>query len=153
MTPEEIYRRLSQGGTYSLPFLVHFSSPQTGDLYLVNNPEDVEYQGTVYTASNFTYSRPKTSGGKLTGGELAISALGNPLTQFILEGDQRLQCEVTGILEDSGDVSPIACWHHRYGTASITNGMQITFTFSNDDRLDMVFPPYMFDQDNNRGNA
>ena len=153
MTADQIYRTLARGGTYSLPYLVHFHHDEVGDLYLVNNTEDVEYDGHVYKAGNFTYSRPKNSGGVLTGGELSVTAIGNSLIEFVQLGDFLMTVDVTGILAENGEVSPIGCWHHQYGTVTITNGMQITCSFSNDDRLEMNFPPYMFDQDNNRGNS
>ena len=42
---------------------------------------------------------------------------------------------------------------HQYGSVTITEEMKINITFTNDDRLGMAFPPYVFDSDNNRGNA
>ena len=44
-------------------------------------------------------------------------------------------------------------FHHQYGTMSVNSSMDLIINFSNDDRPTMVFPPNVFDAENNPGNS
>ena len=57
-----VYKQLTEGGGYNLPFLVHLSNPEnTLNIFLINDNQDMVYKGVVYSASSFTYT-PNTNG-------------------------------------------------------------------------------------------
>ena len=152
MTESEIYNALYRGGAFSLPYLIEMRHPSYGSLYFVNNNEDVTYNGNIYKASAFKYTRPKTAGGILQNGSLEISAIGNDAIDIIESSDELFTVTAVGVIND-GNITPIKSFKHQYGSATTDEQMKLTITFTNDDRLNMVFPPYVFDADNNRGNA
>lgn len=153
MTAGQLFNALSKGGAFSLPYLITLHHPRFGAFHCVNNNEDVSYNGITYTASAFKYSRPKTIGGVLQNGALEITGIQNLVIDMVESSDELFTVTVVGVLEKSGDITPVKYFHHQYGTVTVDTAMKITFTFTNDDRLDMNFPPYIFDSDNNRGNA
>lgn len=152
MTQNEVFNALSNGGSFALPYLIRMQHPDFGALYFVNNNEDVTYKNNVYKASAFKYTRPQTVGGVLKKGQLQITAIGNSVIEIIDTSDELFTVDAVGVIDD-GEVTPIKSFRHQYGSVSTDESMKITITFSNDDRLDMTFPPYVFDTDNNRGNA
>ena len=152
MTSNEIYNNLFQGGAFSLPYLIRMYHPNYGALYFVNNNEDIVYNGNTYHASSFKYTKPKTIGGVLQNGSLEITAIDNEAIDIIDSSDELFEVRAVGVIND-GNVTPIKTFKHQYGSATTDEQMKITITFTNDDRLGMVFPPYVFDADNNRGNA
>ena len=153
MTQDEIFNALSNGGAFSLPYLIKLYHPSYGALYYVNNNEDITYNGITYTASSFKYTRPQVMGGVLKNGTLEISAINNDVIDIIEKSDELFTLTATGVLNKNGSISPIKVFKQQYGTATTDERMRVVITFTNDDRLDMQFPPYVFDADNNRGNA
>ena len=153
MTQDEIFNALSSGGAYSLPYLIEMYHPDYGTLYFVNNNEDIVYGGHTYHASGLKYTRPRTIGGVLKNGSLEITAIDNSVIDIIEESDELFTVTAVGVIESNGDITPIKSFKHQYGSASTDETMKINITFTNDDRLGMAFPPYVFDADNNRGNA
>lgn len=152
MTQSEIYNRLYRGGAFALPFLIRITVDGNA-FYYVNNNEDVTYDGNVYEATTFEYTRPKSAGGYMDGGQLAITSIDNDILGIIDNAENTLQVDVIGVIDERGEVSPVSVYHHKYCTATINADMSVTLAFEPDDRLDMQFPPYIFDKDNNRGNA
>lgn len=153
MTENEVFNALHRGGAYSLPYLIRMYHPTHGALYFVNNNESVTYNGVTYNASTFKYTKPQTMGGVLKSGSLEITAINNDVIDIIEKSDELFEVRAVGVLDKSGDVTPIKIFNHQYGTAVTDEQMRIVITFTNDDRLEMSFPPYVFDSDNNRGNA
>lgn len=153
MTQNELFNALHRGGPYSLPYLIRMHHPQYGALHFVNNNESIEYEGVTYTASGFKYTKPKTIGGVLKNGSLEITAIDNAVLDIIEQSDELFEVTAVGVLDEAGEITPIKMFRHQYGTVSITEDMRVQISFTNDDRLEMVFPPYVFDADNNRGNA
>lgn len=153
MTQNEVFNALATGGAFSLPYLIKLYHPDYGALYYVNNNEDVVFNGNTYHASSFKYTRPHTIGGVLKNGTLEITAIDNLVIDIIDQSDELFELTAVGVLEQNGDVTPISYFKHQYGSASIDESMNVSITFTNDDRLDMSFPPYVFDADNNPGNA
>lgn len=151
MTRTQLYKTLMEGGKYSLPFLIRLYQVGYTPLYYVNNNEDVVFGGNTYKAATFKYTRPKQKNGVLQSGSLEITSM-NEVLDLIDVCDELLQVQVVGVLYD-GEVTPIKIYHHQYGTLTSDNEMKVTINFTNDDRLGMVFPPYVFDTDNNRGNS
>lgn len=153
MTQNEIFNALASGGAYSLPYLIKLHHPDVGALYFVNNNEDVVYDGITYHASGFKYTKPKTIGGVLKNGSLEITAIDNSVIDLIEESDELFTVTAVGIIDAGGTITPMKSFKHQYGSVTVTEEMKINITFTNDDRLGMAFPPYVFDSDNNRGNA
>ena len=153
MTAQEFYAKLSHSGTYALKYLAKVHDESIGTLCLTNNNEAVTYGGDTYLPASFSYSRPQVKGGTLQGGELTISLIGNTLPELFMMGDYLMTIDMTGILLENGEVSPWRMFHHQYGTMSVNSNMELVISFSNDDRPTMVFPPNVFDAENNPGNS
>ena len=152
MTDNEIYSSFIHGGKFTLPWLITLSHDEAGTIRLVNNNEDVVYDGNTYTASTFDYQRPENVGGGLTGGTLAITGCDNSVIDFFEAADETFTFQAVGCLVD-GSVQAVKFYKQQYATVGISSDMEISIEFSGDDRLEMVFPPYVFDSENNRGNA
>lgn len=153
MTQDEVFNALQRGGAFSLPYLIKMYHPDYGALYYVNNNENVIYDGVTFLASAFKYTPPKTAGGVLQNGTLEITAIDNNVIDIIDQSDELFEITALGVLNQDGTVTPIKMYKHQYGSATTDEEMKIVISFTNDDRLDMQFPPYIFDSDNNRGNA
>lgn len=152
MTTNELYAAFIHGGSFALPWLITLSHDTAGTIRLVNNNEDVEYDGETYMASTFDYSRPTAVGGVLNGGVLSVTAVDTGLVEFFDEADESFTFQAVGVYVD-GEVTPVTVYAQKYATVAISGEAEITIEFAGDDRLDMVFPPYVFDAENNRGNA
>ena len=153
MTQDEVFNALQTGGAFSLPYLIKMYHPNYGALYFVNNNEDVTYNGNTFLASAFKYTPPQTVGGVLRNGTLEITAIDNNVIDIIDKSDELFQITAIGVLNDDGTVTAMKMYKHQYGSATTNEEMKVVISFTNDDRLEMVFPPYVFDSDNNRGNA
>lgn len=153
MTQDEVFNALQRGGAFSLPYLIKMYHPDYESLYFVNNNENVTFDGNTYASSTFKYTPPKTVGGVLKNGTLEITAIDNSVIDIIDASDELFTITAVGVLNSDGSVTAIKLFKHQYGTATTDESMKIVITFTNDDRLEMVFPPYVFDSDNNRGNA
>lgn len=152
MTEKEIYRALIRGGRFALPYLVTLCHETAGAVHLVNNNEDVTYNGITYKASSFEYQRPSFVGGVLDGGMLSVTGIDTDVINFFENADETFLFYAVGVLVD-GEVVPLKQYKQMYAEVSIDSSLAVTVEFSGDDRMDMVFPPYVFDADNNRGNA
>lgn len=152
MTDNEIFYKLFNGGNHSLPYLIEFKlNDAEGTVYrFVNNNQNIVYEGKTFIASTFEYSRPNIDG---SGGSLTISGADNNLIEFIEQADHRWSLSVVGVIAEAGNIQPINQFVHFFGTVSYSDNMELEFELGSDDRLDMTFPPYMFDTDNNLGNA
>lgn len=153
MTQDEVFNALQQGGAYSLPYLIQMYHPDFGSLYFVNNNENISYNSHTFLASTFKYTPPQTIGGVLKSGQLEITAIDNSVIDIIDQSDELFEITAVGVLNDDGTITAIKMYKHQYGSATITEDMRIVIAFTNDDRLELAFPPYIFDSDNNRGNA
>ena len=153
MNENQIYNALQRGGAFALPYLLKMEHPQSGALYFVNNTDDVTLNGVTYKASSFEYTAPQTIGGVLKNGQLEITAIDNAVIDLIDTSDELFKVTATGVLNSDGTVTAFKSYRHQYGTATISEEMKIIISFSNDDRMEMSFPPYVFDADNNSGNA
>ncbi len=152
MTSGEIYSRLSHGGGYALPYLFRFHHDEVGTLLLAGNNEAVTYGGETYLPANIQYTRPKNTGGRLQNASIKASLIGNTLNEMFAAGDYLMTVEVVGVIAENGEVTPYRMFRHRYGDMTVS-GMELTISFVPDDRMEMAFPPDIFDADNNRGNA
>lgn len=153
MTERDIYDALDKGGSFSLPYLVQFIAPGYETIYLVNNNEDIVYLGNTYKAAAFKYTPPKVKGGVVQGGSLDVSVADNSLSAWADLATHTMSVNAVGILKNGTDVEPLSFYRHQYGSVTINNGYQMQMSFTNDDRLSMTFPPVVFDNENNPGNA
>lgn len=153
MTQDEVFNALQTGGAFSLPYLIKMYHPDYGALYFVNNNEDVTYNGNTFLASAFKYTPPQTIGGILRNGSLEITAIDNEVIDIIDKSDELFEITAIGVLNSDGTITAFKMYKHQYGSATTNEEMKVVISFTNDDRLEMVFPPYVFDSDNNRGNA
>ena len=141
-----IYRQLAEGGGYNLPFLVHLSSPDNAThIYLINDNQDMTYNGHLYAASNFTYSPNKTGDSTLS-----IEIVEHDEIIDLLEENEYFNVEVIGIFNGE-KVEAIGQYKHRYGEGT-WNGSKLEMKLNKDDRGSMTFPALIFNSYNNRGN-
>lgn len=140
-----VFKELSQGGGYSLPYLLHIRDAR-GDIYLVNDTKDLTYEGITYKASTFNYS---PSDGGEAGLEVELQDAGSGIIN-VLESNYALDVSVTGLFLEGGDVFEIKRWTHRYGTAT-WDGKGLKINFNSEDRMGMTFPGLIFNSYNNRG--
>lgn len=150
MNDYEIFDMLFNGGNYSMPYLVKFHCDGVGTIMLVNNNEAVKYANETYRPSTFDYTRPDNEG---RGGKLTITGIDNQLVEFVENANHRWFLQVVGVITKDGDVEPIGYWKHFHGNVKYGVEQKLEFDLEGDDRLDMMFCPYKFDTDNNRGNA
>lgn len=153
MSIDEIFNALFNGGSFSLPYLIKLFHPDYGALYYINDVDDLEYNGNLYKASSFKYTKPQTIGGVLKNGSLEITAIDNNVIDIIEVSNELFTVSVIGAIDDNGAVTPMKFYKHQYCTVNTDEQMKIKITFTNDDRPDMVFPPDVFDNNNNIGNA
>lgn len=151
MTEAQIFEKLYNGGNYSLPYLIKFEHETAGVIRLVNNNVSIEFEGEIYEASTFDYTPPNNDG---TGASLKINSNPgeNDLFEFIENSDDKYILSVVGLIVDN-EAQPIRAYKHFHGVANIDEKGAIEFELEDDDRLNMTFPPYVYDTDNNRGNA
>ncbi len=141
-----IYRQLAEGGGYNLPFLVHLSSPDNAThVYLINDNQDLTYNGHTYSASNFTYT-PNTSGDSTFNVELVE----HDEIIDLLEENEYFNVEVVGVFNGE-EVEEIGQFRHKYGEGT-WDGAKLEMKLNKDDRGGMTFPALIFNSYNNRGN-
>ena len=145
-------RLIQQGGGYSLPYLIRLHS-EDGEFSMcfVNDVSDVEYDGETYSAGSFSYVPNASESGFDGGGKLEITVHGNTVINLV-ETKRTVFLEVTGVINDDGEIEPVATFRHHYGSVSVDRS-KASFTFEKDDRLSMSFPSMIFSTSNNRGNS
>ena len=130
----------------NLPFLVHLSSPDNAThIYLINDNQDMTYNGHTYSASNFTYS-PNTSGDST----LNVELVQHDEIIELLEDCEYFKVEVIGIFNGE-EVEEIGQYRHKYGEGT-WDGAKLEMKLNKDDRGGMTFPALIFNSYNNRGN-
>ena len=141
-----LYKRLSEGGGFNLPYLIHLSSPdKTIDVYLINDNQGLIYKGHKYTASSFSYI--PTPDGEAT---FSIEIVEHDEIIELLEDNHYFKVDVIGVFNGE-QVEPIAVYHHKYGEGT-WDGAKLEMKLQKDDRGSMTFPALIFNSYNNRGN-
>ena len=142
-----LWRKLSQGGGYSLPYLVKIAAPDgSGAICLINDSISLEHNGETYRPSNFEYTPNDTGEGSFS---IEIAETDGIID--LLENYYELNIEVVGVL-NGDEVEEIASWKHKWGTAT-WDGKSLEVALDQDDRLEMTFPALLFNSYNNRGNT
>ena len=141
-----VYKQLTEGGGYNLPFLVRLSNPEnTLNIFLINDNQDMVYKGIVYSASSFTYTQ-NTNGD----GSFSVELVEHNTIIDMLEDNYYFKVEVIGVFNGE-EVEPIGLFKHKYGEAT-WDGMKLDMKLNKDDRGGMTFPALIFNSYNNRGN-
>lgn len=141
-----VYKQLAEGGGYNLPFLVRLSNPEnTFNIFLINDNQDMVYNGLVYKASNFSY-KPNNSGDS----SFSVELVEHHAIIDMLEDNYYFKVEVVGIFNGE-EVEPIGFFKHKFGEAT-WDGMKLDMKLNKDDRGGMTFPALIFNSYNNRGN-
>lgn len=141
-----VYKQLTEGGGYNLPFLVRLSNPEnTLNIFLINDNQDMTYKGIVYSASSFTYT-PNTSGDS----SFSVELVEHHAIIDMLEDNYYFKVEVIGVFNGE-EVEELGLFKHKYGEAT-WDGMKLDMKLNKDDRGGMTFPALIFNSYNNRGN-
>ena len=141
-----VYKQLTEGGGYNLPFLVRLSNPEnTLNIFLVNDNQDLVYRGIVYSASSFTYT-PNTNGDS----SFSVELVEHNAIIDMLEDNYYFKVEVIGVFNGE-EVEELGLFKHKYGEAT-WDGMKLDMKLNKDDRGGMTFPALIFNSYNNRGN-
>lgn len=148
MTNVEVYEALSNGGGYSLPYLLTIKNEDESiELNLINDNKDFVYNGIVFKSSAFNYS-PSFDGDS----SLEIEIVQSDYLIDIIEGSYTLNVTLVGILSEDNEVYEFATNKHHFGEGT-WDGSSLKLSLKKDDRLDMTFPACVFNNYNNRGNA
>ena len=141
-----VYKQLTEGGGYNLPFLIHLSNPEnTLNIFLINDNQDMTYKGIVYSASSFTYT-PNTSGDS----SFSVELVEHHAIIDMLEDNYYFKVEVIGVFNGE-EVEGLGLFKHKYGEAT-WDGMKLDMKLNKDDRGGMTFPALIFNSYNNSGN-
>lgn len=146
----QLFEKYLYGGKFSLPFLLKFRCSGLSSVYLVNDNVNVIYENKTYIATSFEYSPGDMSG---KGATLKISGIENDLVQFIELANENARLDVVGVISENGEVQALKQYKHFFGSVSYTEKNEITFTLTEDERFNMTFPPYKFDNETNKGNT
>ena len=138
-----IYKDLTEGGLYTLPFLLHIFDRLT-DVYLINDNADITVSGITYHAASFGYT-PNASGDAT----LEISLPDNVEIQNISERSRKFNCDLVGVYRGN-EVVAIGTYKHQYGDAT-WDGSKFQIKLNADDRGNMTFPALIYNGYNNRG--
>ena len=138
-----IYKELTEGGLYTLPFLLHIYD-NTIDIYLINDNTDLMYNNKVYKAASFDYN-PATNGDAA----LEIGLFDNAELQNIIERARRFNCDLIGVYK-GGQIVQLSTYRHQYGEAT-WDGDRFQIKLNADDRGEMTFPALIYNSYNNRG--
>lgn len=150
LTTREIYNLLFSGGNISRHYLIEFSHPTAGTIRLVNNNQEITYLGKNYKVSSFDYTPPNNKGFNAA---LNITTVDNDLFAFVENADDKYNLKVIGVLNTDGSITPMKTYRHFYGSVSMGDDRNISFTPGTDDRLDMKFNVLIYDTISNKGNA
>ncbi|MGP1474154.1 MAG: hypothetical protein ACTTJ1_01970 [Treponema sp.] len=142
-----VYKQLSEGGAYNLPYLLHiFDGENKTHIYLINDNNPMKYKGKIYQSAAFNYV-PSSEGD----GTLSIGIHTHESLIDLLEENNYLKVEVVGIFNGEA-VQEIGQYKHKYGSAS-WDGVKLELRMDKDDRGNMTFPALIFNAYNNRGNS
>lgn len=137
-------KEFAEGGGFSRPFLLHiYSTDNTKHAYIINDNQDLTYNGILYKASSFEYN-PNNGGANLS-----VSLVDNDILIDIMDENYFFKCDAIGIFNGS-EIEEIEQFRHMYGEGT-WQGSSADIKFTKDDRLGMTFPALTFNSYNNKG--
>ena len=138
-----VFRELTEGGLFNLPFLLHIYDDST-DLYIINDNENLIYNGHTFEAASFNYT-PSTNGGAT----LECDIFDKPELLNYINRNHIFKCELIGVYR-GGEVVQLETYRHNYGDAT-WDGVKFEIRLDGDDRSSMTFPALIYNSYNNRG--
>ena len=138
-----VFKELTEGGLFNLPFLLHIYDDDT-HFYLINDNSNLTYGGHVFNAAAFAYT-PYTNGSAT----LSCALFDNPELLNYIQRNRRFNCELVGVYR-GGEVVQLETYRHNYGEAT-WDGLQFEIKLDADDRGNMTFPALIYNSYNNRG--
>lgn len=138
-----VFKTLTEGGIFTLPFLLHIYNDST-DLYYINDNEDLTYNSVTYTAAAFQVQLGANGETTLETSLFDKTALHNHVLS-----ERTFPCEIVGVYLDD-EVVELETYSHIYGQAT-WDEEKFQIKLNSDDRGDMTFPALIYNSYNNRG--
>ena len=138
-----VFKELTEGGLFNLPFLLHIYDDST-DLYIIKDNENLIYGGHTFEAASFDYT-PSTNGDA----SLACDIFDKPELLNYINRNRYFKCELIGVYR-GGEVVQLETYRHQYGEATY-DGIKLEIKLNGDDRGNMTFPALIYNSYNNRG--
>lgn len=138
-----VFKELTEGGLFNLPFLLHIYDDST-NLYIINDNENLIYNGHTYKAASFDYT-PNTNGDA----SLACDIFDKPELLNYINRNRRFNCDLIGVYR-GGEIVQLETYRHQYGDATY-DGVKFEIKLNGDDRGNMTFPALIYNNYNNRG--
>ena len=137
-----VFKELTEGGLFNLPFLLHIYDDST-DLYIINDNENLIYNGHTFEAASFDYT-PSTNGGATLGCDI----FDKPELLNYINRNRNFKCDLIGVYR-GGEVVQLETYRHNYGDAT-WDGVKFEIRLDGDDRGSMTFPALIYNSYNNR---
>lgn len=138
-----VFKELTEGGLFNLPFLLHIYD-DTIHLYLINDNANLTHSGHTFVAASFDYT-PGTNGDAT----LACDIFDKPDLLNYINKNRRFNCDLIGAYR-GGEIVQLETYRHNYGEAT-WDGLQFEIKLNGDDRGNMTFPALIYNSYNNRG--
>ena len=138
-----VFKELTEGGLFNLPFLLHIYDDDT-HIYIINDNVNLTYGGHTFAAATFDYT-PSTNGDATLDCEL----FNKPELLNYLHKNRQFNCDLVGVYK-GGEVVTLETYRHKYGDAT-WDGVKFEIKLNGDDRGNMTFPALIYNSYNNRG--
>lgn len=138
-----VFKELTEGGLFNLPFLLHIYDDST-HIYLINDNVSLTHSGHVFAATSFDYT-PSTDGNAT----LICDIFDKPELLNYITRNRSFNCDLIGVYR-GGEVVPLETYRHHYGEAT-WDGIKFEIKLNGDDRGNMTFPALIYNSYNNRG--
>ena len=138
-----VFKELTEGGLFNLPFLLHIYDDDT-HIYIIKDNQNLTYGGHTFAAASFDYT-PSTNGDAT----LACDIFDKPDLLNYINRNRVFNCDLIGVYR-GGEVVPLETYRHNYGE-STWDGIKFEIKLKGDDRGNMTFPALIYNSYNNRG--
>ena len=138
-----VFKELTEGGLFSLPFLLHIYDDST-HIYIINDNENLTYGGHTFAAASFDYT-PNTNGDA----SLSCDIFDKPDLLNYINRNRVFNCDLIGVYR-GGEIVQLETYRHNYGEAT-WDGVKFEIRLDGDDRGSMTFPALIYNSYNNRG--
>jgi hypothetical protein len=138
-----VFKELTEGGLFNLPFLLHIYDDDT-HIYIINDNENLTYGGHTFAAASFDYL-PSTNGDA----SLSCDIFDKPELLNYINRNRVFNCDLIGVYR-GGEIVQLETYRHNYGEAT-WDGVKFEIKLNGDDRGNMTFPALIYNSYNNRG--